>query len=101
MKKNLSGQSLFRGLLVTFVIFLWGILIPKKELQVDSLFCYTRDSYGNKALMKDDGRVEVEDVFILEIPLEKKQGEDSLTLTVIMEDEKGRKEVKCIEVIPK
>ena len=99
MKKNLSGQSLFRGLLVTFVIFLWGILIPKKELQVDSLFCYTRDSYGNKALMKDDGIVEVEDVFILEIPLKKK--EDSLTFTVIMEDEKGRKEVKCIEVIPK
>ena len=99
MKKNLSGQSLFRGLLVTFVIFLWGILIPKKELQVDSLFCYTRDSYGNKALMKDDGIVEVEDVFILEIPLKKK--EDSLTFTVIMEDEKGRKEVKCIEVIPR
>lgn len=99
MKKNLSGQSLFRGLLVTFVIFLWGILIPKKELQVDSLFCYTRDSYGNKALMKDDGIVEVEDVFILEIPLKMK--EDSLTFTVIMEDEKGRKEVKCIEVIPK
>ena len=92
MRKILSGQIVIRGLLIALVFIIWGIKI--QGLKMESLFCYTRDVYGNKALIKDNGEVFVKDVFVMEIPMDVWDTDENVTITVILEDEKGNRKMK-------
>ncbi len=98
MRRNSSGQLGIRGLLIALALFVWCIKIPEIIHNNDTLFCYTRDGYGNKALIRNDGTVYVEDTFIMEIPTESWKLKESVTLTVIMEDEDGNKKTKRIRL---
>ena len=68
MLKPVSKQKIIRSMLIGICLFIWGIWIPSCIGDVVTLFCYTRDEMGNKALVKDNGVVYVEDTFIMEIP---------------------------------
>lgn len=96
MKKILSGQIVLRGLLIVLEILIWGYGICGQSDRKDTLFCYTRDSYGNKALIRDNGVVFVEDIFVMEIPSQSWDGNDNVSVTVILEDEEGNQKTKKI-----
>lgn len=96
MIKILSGQRVFRGLLIGLSVFIWGFKIPNLFGSTETLFCYTRDSYGNKALIKDNGAVFVEDIFVMEIP--KNEWNENVKVTVILEDDNGNQKIKTIRL---
>ena len=98
MKKHSSGQLGIRGFLIALALFVWCIKIPEIFQKNETLFCYTRDSYGNKALMRDDGTVYVKDTFIMEIPTEAWKLKEGVILTVILEDEDGNRQSKRIRL---
>ncbi|MBQ8041493.1 MAG: hypothetical protein IJ274_16780 [Lachnospiraceae bacterium] len=101
MRKILSGQIVIRGLLIALTVFIWGIKIPGQFYSREVLFCYTRDMYGNKALIKDDGAVFVEDIFVMEIPLDIRNQDENITVTVILEDESGNRKTKKVRLYEK
>lgn len=101
MKKLISKQKVLRSLLLGLGIYIWFILVPGQMGEVSSLFCYTRDEAGNKTLVRDFGTVYVEDVFIMEIPVEDLVLDGDSTITVIMEDETGNQKKKTIKLCPK
>lgn len=98
MKKFLSKQRIIRSLLFGLGIFIWGIKIPNGLRTSESLFCYTRDALGNKALVKDYGEVFVEDIFVMEIPKEAWKEHENATVTIILEDEAGNRKTKTIKL---
>ena len=98
MKKFLSKQKIARGLLAGLSFFIWGFLVPTGLNGSETLFCYTRDASGNKALVRDFGEVYVEDVFVMEIPSKEWEDNESATVTIILEDEDGNRKVKTIEL---
>lgn len=101
MKKILSGQRGLRGLLAGLCIAIWSLAIRGQSVTKDSLFCYTRDDYGNKALIRENGAVFVEDIFIMEIPKEEWEKNENVSLTVILEDESGNQKIKKIRLCEK
>lgn len=101
MQKFLSKQIIMRGFLIGFGIFLWGVKIPAQSGSRDTLFCYTRDAKGNKALIKDNGTVFVEDTFIMEIPKEEWTENKDTTITIILEDSGGNQKRKTIRLYEK
>ena len=101
MKNILSGQRIFRGLLIGFILFIWGYKIPDIYSSKEVLFCYTRDSYGNKALIKDNGAVYVDDIFVMEIPKNEWDTDKDVTVTVILEDENGNQKIKTMRLYEK
>ncbi len=101
MKEFLSKHGRKRVLLACTGLFLWLVVIPFRGNYAEPLFCYTRDAFGNKALMKDEGVVYVEDVFVVEIPKEEWDGSGENTVTVILEDENGRIKTKTLKLYEK
>lgn len=98
MRKFLSGQIWIRGLLIALTLFVWCIKVPERYKEKDTLFCYTRDCNGNKALIKDDGTVYVEDIFVMEIPAVAWDFKETVTVTIIVEDEEGNRKTKQIRL---
>lgn len=98
MRKSLSGQIWIKGLLIALALFVWCIKVPERYEGKNTLFCYTRDEYGNKALIKDDGTVYVEDIFVMEIPSDAWDFKENVTVTVIVEDEDGNRRSKKIRL---
>lgn len=98
MKKILSGQIVLRILLIGLAIFIWGFKIPGQFNRGEALFCYMRDINGNKALIRDNGAVFVEDIFVMEIPKKSWDGKENVTITVILEDEEGKRKTKKIRL---
>lgn len=101
MKKILSEQRVLRILLIGLAIFIWGFKVPVHINEGESLFCYMRDLNGNKALIRDNGAVFVEDIFIMEIPKKSWDGNENVTITVILEDEEGNRKMKKIRLYEK
>ena len=101
MFKPVSKQKIVRSVLIGITLFIWGIWIPGQIGDVVTLFCYTRDEKGNKALVKDNGVVYVEDIFIMEIPVDEIDKTGESTITVIMEDELGNQKKKTIRLCQK
>lgn len=101
MVKPVSKQKIIRSMLIGICLFIWGIWIPSQIGDVVTLFCYTRDEMGNKALVKDNGVVYVEDTFIMEIPADEMDKSGESTITVIMEDEMGNRKKKTIRLCQK
>ena len=101
MKKILSGQRILRGLLIALIFFMLVIKDEKQSENAETLFCYTRDGCGNKALIKDNGAVCVEDVFVMEIPSGEWNCNGSVTLTVIVEDQEGNRKTKKLRLYEK
>lgn len=101
MKKILSGQMWLRGLLIGLVLFIWGYEVPEHKNESEPLFCYMRDINGNKALIRDNGTVFVEDIFVMEIPKKSWDGNENVTVTVVLEDEKGKCKTKKIRLYGK
>lgn len=101
MKKFLSKQMVLRSLLIGCSIFIWGVKVPAQLGSKDSLFCYTRDALGNKALIKDNGAVFVEDTFIMEIPKEEWTENEDAIITIILEDENGNQKMKTMRLYEK
>ncbi len=98
MRKSQSGQIWIRGLLIALALFVWCIKVPERFEKKEQLFCYIRDVHGNKALIKDDGTVYVEDTFVMEIPANAWDFKESVTVTVIVEDEEGNRRTKKIRL---
>lgn len=101
MKKILSKQRIFRSLLICLCIFTWGIQIPGQSGSRETLFCYTRDAFGNKALVKENGAVFVEDIFIMEIPKEEFAYSEDTKITIILEDKEGNQKIKTMRLYEK
>ena len=101
MKKILSGQICLRILLIGLAVFIWGYKLPSQFEKVSTLFCYMRDVNGNKALIRDNGAVFVEDIFVMEIPKKSWEENENVTLTVILEDEDGNRKIKKIRLFEK
>ena len=101
MKKILSRQIYLRILLIGLTIFIWGYKMPMQYESVESLFCYMRDVNGNKALIRDNGAVFVEDIFVMEIPKKSWDGNENVTITVILEDQEGNRKMKKIRLYGK
>lgn len=98
MKKFLSKQKIIRSFLIGLGVFVWGIKIPAGLNDSESLFCYTRDAWGHKTLVKDNGEVFVEDIFVMEIPKEAWKNDKNVTVTIILEDEDGQRKTKTIRI---
>lgn len=96
MKKFLSKQKIVRSFLIGLGICVWGIKIPAGLRGSESLFCYTRDAWGHKTLVRDNGEVFVEDIFVMEIPKEAWKDNENATVTIILEDEAGNRKIKTI-----
>jgi len=101
MKKIRSGQIYLRILLIGLAVFIWGYKMPMSLEKVESLFCYIRDDRGNKALIRDNGAVFVEDIFVMEIPKKSWAEKENVTITVILEDEEGNRKIKKIRLYEK
>ena len=101
MKKILSGQMCLRGLLIGLVLFIWGYEVPEHMNSDETLFCYMRDVNGNKALIRENGTVFVEDIFVMEIPKKSWDGNENVTITVILEDQEGNRKMKKIRLYEK
>ena len=101
MKKILSGQMCLRGLLIGLVLFIWGYEVPEHMNSDETLFCYMRDVNGNKALIRENGTVFVEDIFVMEIPKKSWDENENVTITVILEDEEGKRKTKKVRLFEK
>lgn len=101
MFKFISKQKIARSILIVLAVFIWESAIYVNSGSKATLFCYTRDELGNKALVKDNGIFYVEDTFIMEIPKEEFKESGNSTITVIMEDESGNQKRKVIRLYPK
>lgn len=98
MKKFYSKQIILRSFLAGLGVFVWGIKIFTGLSSSEVLFCYTRDVRGNKTLIKDNGDVFVEDIFVMEIPKDEWKDNENTTVTIILEDEAGNRKTKTIEL---
>ena len=101
MKKFFSKQRILRVFLLGFGIFIWMIKIPSLVDTKEALFCYTRDEWGNKELIKDNGAVYVEDSFVMEIPKKEWSLTEDTTVTIILEDKNGNQKIKTIKLYEK
>ena len=101
MKNILSKQRVIRSFLIGLCIFIWGIKVPALLGNSTPLFCYTRDEWGNKTLVKENGAVVVEDTFIMEIPKKEWSENSSTTITITLEDEEGNRKARTIKILKK
>ena len=101
MSKFISKQNILRSILTGISFWIWGMIIPAGATSYEPLFFYMRDEVGNKALIRNNGLVYVEDVFVIEIPTDEILANGDSTITVIMEDEYGNKKSKTVRLCSK
>lgn len=98
MKKIFSKQKILRSFLSGLGVWVWGIQISAGLSGSEALFCYTRDAWGNKTLIRNNGEVYVEDIFVMEIPKDEWMDNENTTITIILEDEAGNRKTKTIKL---